>query len=136
MQSALISGSPADISAALEGADPTCDEAAFARIILALGDRSQHDFSNAMLEAAESLGTRITTASQDSYYRFYDSIVNLHMLYEIESLFLHNGARGAAHRRLAAADQANFSERLQMTAPTFSTRETILNMRRNIYKTL
>jgi hypothetical protein len=58
------------------------------------------------------------------------------MLQEIETLFNQASMGGAAHRRQTRIEQSNFAARLDMTAPTFNTREAILNMRRNTYRLL
>lgn len=134
LESALISGDTSAISSALEQANPTCPEAAFARVVLASRESPGTSQATAFLEAAESLGSTITTASKDSYHRFYDTIVKLHMLHEIETLFTQSAVGGAAHRRQSKADQADFAARLELTSPAFNTREAILNMRRNTYR--
>lgn len=134
LESALIAGDIAAISTALEQANPTCAEAAFARVVLASKESSQGPPAEAFLEAAEALGSTITTASKDSYHRFYDTVVKLHMLHEVETLFAQSTVGGAALRRQSKADQANFEARLELTSPAFNTREAILNMRRNTYR--
>lgn len=134
LESALISGDIGAISTALEHANPTCPEAAFARVVVALKETPNDHHSTVLLEAAESLGSTITTASKDSYHRFYDTVVKLHMLHEVGTLFAQSTVAGAAHRRQSKADQADFAARLELTSPAFNTREAILNMRRNIYR--
>lgn len=134
LESALISGDLEAISSALDHANPSCPEAAFARVVLASKESKEGPPASAFLEAAEALGSTITTASKDSYHRFYDTVVKLHMLHEVETLFAQSTVGGAALRRQSKADQANFSARLELTSPAFNTREAILNMRRNTYR--
>lgn len=134
LESALIAGNLPALKAALDHADPSCPEAAFARVVLASTESPVGPSATAFLEAAETLGSTITTASKDSYHRFYDTVVKLHMLHEVETLFSQATVGGAAHRRQSKADQANFASRLELTSPAFNTREAILNMRRNAYR--
>lgn len=96
------------------------------------GDQAGID--SAVSEAADLLGSSITNDSKDSYHRFYDSIVNLHILHEMQILFKAGDAGSSTQRRHNKDTLHALTSRLEMTSPSFHTRETILNMRRNAYR--
>lgn len=121
IEGAFIAGDLANLEAILAREDVSCPEAAFAKVIVALRTARPEVIQTAFSQSADTLGSGITTANQDSYHRFYDSIVNLHILHDIRSLA----------QRPSRSELQNMAARLDMTAPTFRTRETILNMRRN-----
>lgn len=90
------------------------------------------DVDTARNDAAEQLGGIITTASKDSYYRFYGAISNLHILHELDMLLTKHAQK--PRQNPSRADLASLTARLDLTAPSFQTREAILNMRRNAYR--
>jgi serine/threonine-protein kinase ATR len=97
-----------------------------------LAKANQSDINAARNQAAEQLGGIITTASKDSYYRFYEAISNLHVLHELDMLLVKDPQK--PRHNPSRADLASLTNRLDLTAPSFQTREAILNMRRNAYR--
>lgn len=108
----------------------TSPEAAFGQFVLAKANNA--DMNAARNQAAEQLGGVVTTASKDSYFRFYDAISNLHILHELDILLVKDPHK--ARHNPSRADLASLTKRLDVTAPSFQTREAILNMRRNAYR--
>ena len=122
------------LEAALTRPNIACPESAFGRVVLALRSGNAGDIEQAFSQAAELLGSIITTASKDSYHRFYDAIVNLHILYEVETLSKRGSLGDSARHRSSRDDTLLLLPRLDLAAPTFHTREAILNMRRNMLR--
>lgn len=118
---------------ALLNAENESPETAFGSVVLAVCRGERNDLEETIAQAADTLGSVITTASKDAYHRFYGAIVNLHILHEIGTLSKHM-IPGQTQRRPARADTNALTNRLELSAPTFHTRESILNMRRNILR--
>lgn len=133
IESALISGDMGALEKAVAGRTLSCPEYAFAQVVLAWRNGDPSQMESSISQAAEMVGGGITTASKDSYNRVYDAIVDLHILHELSSLTKELPAQDS-QRHSNRADTQALSPRLDLSAPTFRTRESILNMRRNILR--
>ena len=99
-------------------------EVAFATIITAMRQGVGDQLSKAFYDAREQLGSPIVAAGKESYRRVYDSVINLHILHELETI---RSRPGSNSRSQLASD---LKIRLDSTSPSFRAREPILNMRR------
>ena len=131
IESALIAGDLTGLAEATGRPGVECAESAFGRLVLAY--KTQEDIEATRSQAAEHLGSIITTASKDSYHRFYQGIVDLHILHELDILLSAEVGTGTS-RNQSRTEIASFASRLETTSPDFHTRESILNMRRNAYR--
>lgn len=103
-----------------------------ARVLLALRSGDVDEVESALLTARKILGAPISAAGARDYTRAYQSILDLHMLHELQVIFQEarksendmdiNARLDSLQRRLAL--------RLDSTLPSFRTREPLLSMRR------
>ena len=99
-------------------------EVAFGTIITAMRQDTGAQLSKAFYDAREQLGGPVVAAGKESYRRVYDSVINLHILHELETM--KSRLDGGSRTQLAA----DLKCRLDSTSPSFRAREPILNMRR------
>ena len=99
-------------------------EVAFGTIVTAMRQSVGEQLSKAFYDAREQLGGPIVAAGKESYRQVYDSVINLHVLHELETIKSRPG--GSSRSELTSA----LKTRLDSTSPSFRAREPILNMRR------
>lgn len=104
-------------------------EAAFGRVITAMRQGEKDQLAKAFYDAREQLGSPIVASGKGSYRQVYDSIVNLHILHELEAVRNLTGQRSSATSSMMSK---TLLARLESTSPTFKAREPILNMQRTI----
>lgn len=96
-------------------------------------DDIQSKFSKSLLKARETLIAPLSAASMESYDRSYDYILKLQMLCEVEQAFdILSKPTENKNENMAKTKKLldNWNLRLQITTPTFKSREPILNIRR------
>ncbi|KAI8818829.1 uncharacterized protein EV422DRAFT_536978 [Fimicolochytrium jonesii] len=95
----------------------------------AVRNRDQSRFQSVLRQTRQVIAVDLAAASMDSYKRSYDSIIKLHMLYEMSSLFKSNGKGIADHEEHSDVFDI-WDKRLKATVASFRVREPILNLRR------
>jgi serine/threonine-protein kinase ATR len=127
IEASLFIGDWTAVEDALRIPDIEGPEVAFGRVISAMQDGSAEQLNLAFFDARDQLGRPIVAAGRESYRRVYDSIVNLHILYELE-VISRNRKEGTGD---VPADLLRSLRRwIGATSPSFRAREPILNMRR------
>lgn len=119
----------------LERNEVATPELAIARVLVSL--QSADDALPAALRAARlELGRPLTAAGRDSYQRFYDSVVQLHLLHELETIARSGRVeivglnRDVLGRQEVSKMKVMLGDRLERTMPSFRVQEPILSMRR------
>lgn len=114
-------------------------ESTIAALLLAIRTGKGLDISNAFSAARHILGAPITAAGRQSYRRSYDSIVNLHVVQELQAIY-EAGIAFSTYKpeskdtsRLWANLKMALASRLNSTLPTFKAQEPILSMRRTAF---
>lgn len=106
-------------------------ELAVGKILLSMRRNDETQFFTHLQAARNDQMSMLAAASMESYRRGYDSIVKLHMLYEIEATFKAWQANGPKRYCISAEQLAkDWDKRLEITLPSFKVREPILNLRR------
>lgn len=120
----------------------TSPELAIARVLVEIRSGGA-SLSSALRTARLELGRPLTAAGRDSYHRAYDSVVQLHVLHELE--LIANTTLPHFNRSVAGPnDQVIAKERITMmksalanrlgrVLPSFRAQEPILSMRRTAF---
>ncbi|PCH40938.1 hypothetical protein WOLCODRAFT_69995 [Wolfiporia cocos MD-104 SS10] len=108
-----------------------------ARVLLACRTGDDSLISDALAVARRSLGAPITATDIRGYRRSYDTVLNLHLIHELEVIHNAIGAHSTGDRpNLQATIERltrRLSTRLDSTLPNFRIREPILSMRRTAF---
>lgn len=104
-----------------------------ARVLLAMNHGDEPSIEAALRAARTVLGGPITASDVNGYRRSYDSVLNIHLLRELEMIHttvatLPNSQSG--RQQAMARLSKSLNSRLDATLPTFRSREAILSMRR------
>lgn len=127
IEASLFISDWAAVEDALRIPDIDGPEVAFGRVISAMQVGSPEQLALAFFDAREQLGRPIVAAGRESYRRVYDSIVNLHILYELEVI---SRKRKECSGDVPADLLRTLRRWIGATSPSFRAREPILNMRR------
>lgn len=108
-------------------------EITVARVLLAIRDGNPEGVSNAFSIARAQLGAPIRATGRNSYRRTYESVLNLHMVRDVELIYEAIIARQSEYR-----DNPNtigvlsevLSRRSEATLPSFRSREPVLSLQR------
>lgn len=121
VESALISGDRIGLRHALAAVEIDSAEISFGRVMSALLDGNA---DSAIASARNQLGAPLAAAGDRvPYGRVYESVVNLHVLHELELVY-------KAGADTFDALTTTLRSRLDAASPAFRTRESILNMQR------
>ncbi|TIA92820.1 hypothetical protein E3P81_01253 [Wallemia ichthyophaga] len=118
-------------------------EYSLGRLLLAVHDNELYRLPSILHEARQLLGTPIIAAGRDGYRRAYDSAVHLHMVHELEMISqaitqitkLSSTHQPESAQTLAAKLTTLLEDRLEVTMPTFKSREPLLSLRRSAIAT-
>ncbi|KAJ3474989.1 hypothetical protein NLI96_g12128 [Meripilus lineatus] len=102
-----------------------------AQILLAMRSEDQGSFSTAIVEARRALGGPITAAGTRGYRRCYESVVNLHLVHELEMIY-HLTRNRSTGKELDSLLR-RLSSRLDSTLPAYRIREPILGLCRTAF---
>ncbi len=111
------------------------------RVLLAMRTGDSKAVSDSLSHARSILGAPITAAGVTGYRRAYQSVLDLHLLHELQLIYqttssLHAGSQDGIRqeRRKTITELSNtLSARLNTTLPTFRIREPLLSMRRTAF---
>jgi serine/threonine-protein kinase ATR len=109
-------------------------EITVARVLLAIRERNPESVSDALSIARAQLGAPIHAAGRNSYRRAYESVLNLHLVRDVELIY----ETAARHSKGENKDSSNLigilsevlSRRFEATLPSFRTREPVLSLQR------
>ena len=102
-----------------------------AQILLAMRSESEDAISSALLEARKTLGAPLTAAGPREYRRCYESVVNLHLVHDLEMISQLSRDRQTGNHLDTLLRQLSF--RLDSTLPAYRIREPILSLRRTAF---
>jgi serine/threonine-protein kinase ATR len=136
IEAALAVGDWEKVDKASDLPDFQGPQAAFAKVVKALRTGDSDNFSTALQAARSQLGAPILAAGRESYRRVYDSVIQLHVLHELETIaYSTRGSAASIQPSLSSAHLDSFlAARLDSSSPSFRSRETILNMRRTAFR--
>lgn len=112
------------------------EEVMIARIMLAMKEGEITDIAQSITSARAILGAPIVAAGVGGYRRCYDSIMQLHVVHELEQIYgsMSKLTGSQSRKRTAVAPLTDsLSRRLDATLPTFRVREAVLSMRRTAF---
>ena len=111
-----------------------------ARVLLAMREGNQDTISDALSRARMTLGGPIVAGGIGVYRRSYDAVLELHLTHELELIYQTtctaiSGSQNNEKWRLRAISDLSrvLSNRLDLTLPTFRSREPVLSMRRTAF---
>lgn len=139
VEGAWMVGDWEGVQALVQHMPSSTPEWTIATLLLAIRAGSRAEISNAFSAARTVLGAPITAAGRQSYRRCYDSIVNLHVVHELQAIheagitFSNYEVGSLDASRLWANLKTVLASRLDRTLPTFKAREPILSMRRTAF---
>jgi len=110
-------------------------EITLARVLLAMRGGHGDAVANALSVARAQLGAPIHAAGRNSYRRAYDSVLNLHLLHDVELIYetiVARRSKGGAkdNSDVVTTLSETLSRRFEATLPSFRTREPVLNLQR------
>ncbi|KAG9049511.1 serine/threonine-protein kinase M1 [Tulasnella sp. UAMH 9824] len=126
------------VQQAVDSSKSDSPEISIARVLLALRGQQGPDIQAAFHAARHKLGATILSGGPNSYRRSYDSVIQLHILHELQlahgfasriPAHLQNGREPKAYSELATLT-TQLRVRLDSTLPTFRAREPIISMHR------
>lgn len=106
-------------------------EIILARVLMAMREGTPNDVSNALEIARTQLAAPIHAAGQNSYRRMYDTVLNLHLVRDMEIIY--NDIINSSASIPVDKPKLTFktlSRRLDSTLPSFRIRELILSLQR------
>lgn len=108
-------------------------EITLAGVLLAIRNGNPEGVSNALSIARAQLGAPIHAAGRSSYRRAYESVLNLHLVRDVEliyetALVRHSGSI-TKDNSIGVLSEV-LSRRFEATLPSFRTREPVLSLQR------
>ena len=105
-----------------------------AKVLIALQANDREAMHLALDEARMLLGDSISAAGPYEYRRSYESALNLHALYEIETVYtVASTLASGSRQRILATISRTLRLRLDATQPSYRVREPLLSMRRVVF---
>lgn len=108
-----------------------------AKVLLAMtGDPERVHFNDVLQDAFRQLGKPIFAAGRNSYQQVYESVLQLHTLYELDMIY--RNVTAPLPRQSASQWQnlqRSLQARLEATLPSFRVREPLLSVRRTAFST-
>ena len=128
MQASVIVGDWSNLSEVLAVAGNNAQpEILFGSVVHAMLSGQSGELTNALGIAREHLGSDIAAAGKGSYRRVYESVIQLHMLHELEIIHRQQAFDNGAE---SSGFDATLASRLNALSPSYRVREFVLNMRR------
>jgi len=131
-----------DVQRLVDRVESNSSPMVIAKVLLAMRTGEHNSIHDALSKARSVLGSPITAAGVKGYRRSYDAVLNLHMTHELELIYQTTSAlnptsqdtsRGQAHSQTLSDLSQEFATRLNITLPTFRSREPLLSMRRTAF---
>jgi serine/threonine-protein kinase ATR len=140
-ESAWMVGAWNDVQKLVESVDTRTSSVVIARVMLAMREGNSEVVETMLSQARLVLGAPITAAGIGGYRRSYEAALDLHLTHELEMIFKatctlpqdsQDGSRQERRRTIAELSK-KLSRRLDLTLPTFRSREPVLSMRRTAF---
>ena len=140
-ESAWMVGAWSDVYKLVEAVDTQTASVVIARVLLAMREGNSEVIETMLSQARLVLGSPITAAGVGGYRRSYEAALDLHLTHELEMIYkatctLPQDSQESTRqerRRAIAELSRNLSRRLDLTLPTFRSREPVLSMRRTAF---
>jgi serine/threonine-protein kinase ATR len=140
-ESAWMVGAWDDVQRLVERIDSQSSSMIMARVLLAMRTGNATSVTESLSQARSILGAPITAAGVKGYRRSYEAILDLHLIHELELIYsatcsLPPGSQDnirQERRRAIVELSKTLSSRLNITLPTFRSREPLLSMRRTAF---
>lgn len=141
VESAWMVGAWDDIQKLVSRIDNSSSSLVIARVLLAMRNGDRKSIYEALSHARSTLGGPIIASGVKGYRHSYEAVLDLHRIHELEIIHeaifniqsdSQDNARQQQRRALAELSQT-LSSRLNVTLPTFRTREPLLSMRRTAF---
>ena len=110
-------------------------EVSLGKVLYAAWKNDMNGFESALRLARESLIAPLSAAGMESYQRAYQTVLNLHMLHEVNSFVTECGDNPDTDALFGDSMPPVWEGRLKITVPSFKVREPILNLRRVLLET-
>lgn len=140
-ESAWMVGAWDDVQRLVERVKDDTSTMATARVLLSMRTGENQSISDALCHARSILGASITAAGIKGYRRSYEAVLDLHMIHELDLIYQatrnlqagsQDGVRQERRRSIAELSKM-LASRLEVTLPTFRSREPLLSMRRTAF---
>ena len=110
-------------------------EITLARVLLAIREGNPEGVSSALSMARGQLGSPIHATGRNSYRRTYQSVLNLHLVRDVELIYeaavaRHSGGNSECNPNPVGVLSEVLSRRFEATLPSFRTREPVLSLQR------
>jgi serine/threonine-protein kinase ATR len=110
-------------------------EITVARVLLGIREGNPEGVSNALSMARGQLGAPIHAMGRNSYRRTYESVLNLHLVRDVELIYEAAVARTSGRNSKDSSNPIGvlsdvLSRRFEATLPSFRTREPVLSLQR------
>jgi len=106
-------------------------ELSISRVLLAMREGDSPRIAEALSISRAQLGMPIHAAGSGSYRRAYDSVLNLHLVRDIEIIYESTLAGSArVNPKTIRGLSERLSRRLESTQPSFRIREPVLSLQR------
>lgn len=128
VESAWMVGDWQEVQTCLDRTETDTSHSVFARVLLAYHNGESP--AAALISARKLLGAPITAVGARGYRGCYQSVLDLHMLQEVD--LISSVSTGPPPRPLRELSGA-LAARLEATLPAFRVREPILSMRRTAF---
>ena len=142
-ESAWMVGAWSDVQKLVKSVDTqtSTSSVVIARVLLAMREGNSDDVEVMLSQARLVLGAPITAAGTRGYRRSYEAALDLHLTHELEMIYKGTFAltqepqesSQQERRRSIAEFSRTLSRRLDLTLPTFRSREPVLSMRRTAF---
>ncbi|KAG6866120.1 hypothetical protein C0991_008428 [Blastosporella zonata] len=141
VESAWMVGAWNEVQEMVERTSAHSSSIVMARLLIAMRANDSEQISQTISVARSVLGAPITAAGVRGYRRSYESVLDLHLMHELETIhnvLMHlppgSQASNQRRRRQALASLSDIlTARFESTLPTFRTREPVLSLRRTAF---
>ena len=131
VESEWIIGNWDEVQSLVKKADNPSPPLIIAQVLLAMRSGQEDTITEALMEARRSLGGPVTAAGPKGYRRCYESVVNLHLVHEVE--MIHRLTQPQMTGQQLDSLLRRLSSRLDFTLPAYRIREPILSLRRTVF---
>jgi len=140
-ESAWMVGAWDDVQRLVERIDSQTSSMVMARVLLAMRTGNVTSITESLSQARSILGAPITAAGVKGYRRSYEAVLDLHLIHELELIYTTAGSLPMGsqdsirqeRQRVITELSKTLSSRLNITLPTFRSREPLLSMRRTAF---
>ena len=127
IEGACILSQWSEVARLVDSAGTTSDKHALANLLLAMRTNEPSAFPGALLEARRKFGQALVSTAKPNYRRVYDSILQLQVTADLETIF---NCRLDAD---IAGALVKLGARVAQTLPSFRIREVLLNAQRSAW---